>query len=87
MQKANGRVGGLYRRVPIMPEFMEMLRKWQAEDAAARGVDLDELSGPIIHYKGRPVKRLKMPWGQAHAASGSSGGSGLMFLGILLQRI
>jgi integrase len=59
-----------YRRIPIMPEFMEMLLKWQAEDAAARGVELDELSGPIVHYKGRPVKRLKMPWGRALAASG-----------------
>jgi integrase len=58
-----------YRRVPVMPEFMEMLLKWQAEDAAARGVGIDELSGPIVHYKGRPVKRLKMPWARALAAS------------------
>jgi integrase len=58
-----------YRRVPVMPELMKLLRKWQAEDAAARGVGLDELSGPIVHYKGRPVKRLKMPWTRALAAS------------------
>jgi len=59
-----------HRRIPIMPEFMEMLRGWQAEDVVARGVGMDELSGPIIHYKGEPLKRLKMPWGRALAASG-----------------
>jgi integrase len=59
-----------YRRIPIMLEFMELLRRWQAEDAVARGVGMDELSGPIIHYKGGPLKRLKMPWKRALAASG-----------------
>ena len=53
-----------------MLEFMELLRRWQAEDAVARGVGMDELSGPIIHYKGGPLKRLKMPWERALAASG-----------------
>jgi integrase/recombinase XerC len=56
-----------YRQVAIIPEFRMMLERWRSEDAAARGIAIDDLSGPIIHYKGKQLKRLRMAWGRAFA--------------------
>ena len=43
--------------VPIHRDFVEVLKQWYDKD--------DDKDGPIIHYKGKPVKSLK----KAFAAS------------------
>ena len=55
----------LYRRIPILQDFMQILRKWQREDASARMVGIEELSGPIVNFRGKPIKRLYKAWRRA----------------------
>lgn len=41
------------RMVPIHPEFLPTLLKWRRED---------KLKGPLIHYRGKPIKSIKTAW-------------------------
>jgi integrase len=50
--------GGPERReVPIHPELLPMLEAWYQADGSG--------SGPVIHFRGRPVAALKTAWRQA----------------------
>jgi integrase len=54
-----------YRRIPFTEEFLSTLTEWRAEDARLQGVEIYEVSGPIVNYKGRPIKRIKTAWAGA----------------------
>jgi len=52
--------GGLkYRMVPIHPDFIDALKYWHEVD--------ENTGGPIVHYRGKPVKSLKKAFNNAKA--------------------
>jgi integrase len=55
--------GPKLRRVPISEELAEFLVQWRNEDAEKRGLDDPALvSGPVIHFKGKPILRVNSAW-------------------------
>lgn len=55
--------GGIkQRRVPISEELRQYLIQWRNEDAARLKVESENVNGAIIHYYGRPIKRIKKAW-------------------------
>lgn len=59
----SARKGGLtQRRVPIHEGLRPFLLQWRKEDADRYDCDPDILSGPIIRYKGKPIRRIKKAW-------------------------
>ncbi|MFZ3047446.1 MAG: site-specific integrase, partial [Desulfatirhabdiaceae bacterium] len=50
------------RDVPIHPDFLLELRKWWETDGKG--------FGPIIHYRGKPILKLQMPWERALKKAG-----------------
>jgi len=51
-----------YRMVPIHPDFVEVLSQWRVQD--------ENLDGPIIHYRKKPVKSLKKIFNQVKEKAG-----------------
>ena len=51
-----------YRLVPVHPEFTDTLRQWFDKD--------DNLNGPIIHSRGKPVRSLKKAFAAAKTKAG-----------------
>lgn len=52
----------MVRRVPVIPSFLDELRGWFEDDGR-------HPEGPVIHYNGRPVKRIIKAWRAAVAKS------------------
>ena len=59
-----------YRRIPLSDAFVETLKAWRVQDALERGIEVSRVSGPIIHYKGEPILRIKTAWEGAFKRAG-----------------
>ncbi len=49
------------RAVPIHPGLLPILRSWYSQD---------HCSGPIVHYRGKPIKTIKRAWASALERAG-----------------
>lgn len=54
--------GAGLRRVPLNDAFVATLKAWKVEDARDQGIQESAVTGPIVHYKGKPVARIKTAW-------------------------
>lgn len=54
--------GPVYRLVPIHPRLMSWLRGWRAVDGPEQDL--------IVHYYGRPIRRIKTAWNAAKKRAG-----------------
>lgn len=55
--------GGLkVRRIPIFEALLPFLKKWRLEDSELQECAPDLVIGPIIHYRGQSVAKIKTAW-------------------------
>jgi integrase len=62
VKSAKKRAKYKYRIVPIHPEFAAILKQWYDQD--------EKPNGPIVHYRGKPVRSLKKVFSNAKMEAG-----------------
>jgi integrase len=54
--------GPKLRRIGITEELVGYLANWRQEDSQLQGCDPFLISGPRVHYRGTPIKKINKAW-------------------------